>query len=140
MNDFWAIRVGNVLVPDGTESIAAFAKLPFGKPMKVEVKQPRNLQHHKLFWALCQRIADGIGSTAENVSDVLKIGSGHFSLVRTKTYGDLKLPKSIAFNNMDQTEFHAFFERCVQTIYSEWAIDPASVADLLTPEEVQKHG
>jgi hypothetical protein len=133
LSELYAKRVGNALYPDGDESIVEFGRLPFGKPLRVEVRQPRNVQFHRLYFALCKRIADGIGSTAENVSDVLKVATGHVTIIRTKSYGDVKIPKSISFAKMDQTAFSGFFERCVQVIYAEWGIEPNAVADLLTP-------
>ena len=134
MTAFYAIRKGDMLYPDSVESAAVFAKLPVGKTVRVEVKQQRNIGRHRLYWSLCQRIAEGLGVDSENVSDILKIATGHYTLVRTKTHGDVKLPKSIAFANMDETAFREFFERCVQTVYKEWQIDPAEVVDLLSPQ------
>jgi Protein of unknown function (DUF1367) len=133
MSEFYAKRHGNTLYPDGDESIAEFASVPFGKPLRVEVKQPRNVQWHRLYFALCHRIANGIGSTSEKVSDTLKVATGHCTTLRTKSYGSIQVPKSISFAAMDQTEFSAFFERCVKVIYEEWGIEPEAVADLLTP-------
>jgi hypothetical protein len=135
MSDFFAIRKGEALYPDSVESSAVFARIPVGKLVHVEVKRPRNIGRHKLYWALCQRIASGVDATSENISDVLKIAAGHYTLVHTKTYGDIKLPKSIAFHKMDETDFQEFFERCVRTIYEEWGIAPATIADLLVPQE-----
>ena len=137
MAEFWAERIAGALRPVDQESLDEFSKLPVGKPLHVEVKQPRNAAHHRLFWALCARIADARGVTAENIADVLKIATGHFTLVRTKSYGEIHIPKSISFAAMDQTEFRMFFERCVLVLYEEWKIEPASVADLLVPQERQ---
>lgn len=135
MVDFWAYRTGGTLIPDSVESSVIFAKVPFGKPVHVQVRQPRNGSFHRLYWALCQRVADGVDADAENVSDALKIATGHYTLLKTKSYGELKLPKSISFAAMDQTAFSIFFERCVKVIYTEWGIDPAAVSDLLVPQE-----
>lgn len=135
MTELWGYRHGDSIVPDGVESSAVFAHIPFGKPLHVEIKQPRNANHHRLYWALCARIATAIGSKTQNVSDVLKIATGHCEMIRSKKYGVLRLPKSISFASMDQTQFTEFFERCVDTIYSEWGIDPAIVSDLLVPQE-----
>lgn len=135
MVDFWAQRVGGTLVPDSVESSAVFAKVPFGKAVHIEVKQPRNGGFHRLYWALCQRVADGVDASSENISDTLKIATGHCTIVKTKSYGELRLPKSISFAAMDQTAFSEFFERCIRVIYEEWKIDPAAVADLLAPSQ-----
>jgi len=127
--------LAGALRPVDQESLDEFSRLPVGKPLHVEVKQPRNAAHHRLYWSLCARIANALGTTtAENVSDVLKIATGHFTLVNTKRYGRVHIPKSISFAAMDQTEFREFFERCVLVIYEEWKIDPELVSDLLVPE------
>lgn len=137
MSEFYVRRVGNALLPDGDESVAAFAMIPFGKPMRCELKQPRNLQFHKLFWALCSRIASGLGReniTSETVATMLKLATGHFDLYVSKTYGEVRMPKSVSFAKMDGLQFREFFERCVKVVYDEWGIDPSAVADLLAPK------
>lgn len=131
-------RIGNTIVPDGDESVAVFADIPFGKVLRCELKQPRNLLHHKLFWALCARIGKGIGQDAEWVERAFKVETGHFDFYKYRGRESMVL-RSIAFHNMDQIAFRAFFEQCVEIMYHVWKIDPASVADLLVPEESQKH-
>lgn len=123
-----------MLLPDGDESIAEFSKFPFGRSLRCEVKQPRNASHHRLYWALCARIAGGLGVDSENISDVLKLATGHYTTIRSKSMGEIRLPKSIAFAQMDQQAFAKFFEECVRVIYAEWGIDPAAVEDLLVPQ------
>lgn len=138
MSIIWLRRVGNTLVADGDDSAAEFAKLPFGKPLQAEVKQPRNVQHHRLYWGLVHRIAAATGVEPENISDLLKIETGHCTIIRSKKYGDIRLPKSISFAKMDQSQFHNFFEACVRVIYENWGIVRAdvleAVSDLLTPK------
>lgn len=137
MATLWVQRRGNSLMPDGAESHAVFSKLPFGKSLRVEIKQPRNGAHHRLFWVLCTRIADAIGAEPENVSDVLKIRTGHVTKINTKQ-GLYELPKSISFASLDQQGFSDFFNRCVTVIETEWGIARSdvldAVSDLLHPE------
>lgn len=135
MSTLWCTRTGGALRPADDESLAEFAKLPVGKPLEVTIRQPRNAAHHRLFWSLCARIAEAKGVTAENIADVLKIATGHVQIISTKSYGRIHIPKSISFAKMDQTEFHAFFERCVLVVYDEWGIEPEMVNDLLLPRE-----
>jgi hypothetical protein len=134
---FWAIRVGHSLVPADSESLAEFEKLPFEKPLQVEAKQPRNHKHSRLFFKLCSRIGAGIGKSTEWVENAFKVETEHFIHY---SYGgkDHIILQSIAFQNMDQIAFREFFERCIQITYERWHIDPASVADLLAPNEDQK--
>lgn len=127
------MRKGNMLAPHTAESDAIIAKLPLGKPIKVTAKRPRNSKHAALYWVMCSRIADAIGADdVENVSDTLKIATGHVRLVQSKTYGTLRLPKSISFAAMDQTKFSEFFERCIFTVTSEWGIARKDILDVLS--------
>lgn len=139
MTTIFLQRTGNFLAPDGDESIAALETIPMGKTLKAEVTQPRNIKHHKLFFALCGRIGAGIGKPAAWVADAFKVETGTFTVYH---YGgkDHMVLGSISFASMDQIAFREFFERCVEIAYRVWGIDPASVADLLVPDETQKHG
>ncbi len=137
MTQLYARRMGNSLVPDGDESIAALSTIPFGSQVHVEIKRPRNIRLHRLYWALCSRIAQSTGSntlTAETVSDLFKICTGHCTLVRSKSQGEIRLPKSISFAKMDDSEFSAFFSKCVVVAFEEWKIPPEAINDLLEPK------
>lgn len=127
----WLKRSGNALLPDGDEAIAEFSRVPFGKSIHAELRQPRNAKFHRLFFALVHRIAAAKGVETETVTDMLKIATGHCTTIKSKSLGVLRLPKSISFAAMNELEFREFFNRCVETILTEWGIDPASVNDLL---------
>lgn len=131
MTILYVRRVGNALFPDGDESICQLAKVPFGKALKAEVKQPRNGAFHRLYFALCNRIADGIGSEAESVSTVFKMATNHVDVIRTKSYGDVKVPRSISFAKMDETAFREFFDRCIKVAFEQWGLEATAFADLL---------
>ena len=131
------VKRGKGLEPYGDESIVEFANLPFEKPLQVDVAQPRNSGHHRLFWALCARIGRGIGKDAEWVERAFKVETGHYDIYKYGGKESLVL-RSISFGKMDQIAFREFFEKCVEIMYRVWKIDPASVADLLVPQEDQK--
>lgn len=139
MSEFWAMRKGDGLQPHTMEDAALMARIPFGKPIKVTAVAPRNGRFHALFWVLCTRIGDAVGLDADRVCYVLKIQTGHAEIIHSKKYGELRIAKSISFAAMDETAFRAFFEKCVDAIYAEWAIARAdvlaAVSDLLTPQE-----
>lgn len=136
--DLWLKRVGNALYADGDDSACEFSKIPFGKTLRAEIKQPRNPAFHRLYFALCHRIASGIGSDAETISNIFKFATGHVDTIKTKSYGQVEIPKSISFSKMDNGQFSSFFEKCVVVCYEEWKIDPAQLEDLLVPEAQQK--
>jgi len=108
--------------------------LPFNKSLRIEVRQPRNPAFHRLFFALCKRIGDGIGKDTEQIATVFKYATGHYDAFKTKTYGEVKVPRSISFAKLDETAFRVFFDRCVEVALTEWGIDAASLADLLDPK------
>ena len=110
--------VGRLVAADGP-SDEALRKLRFDKVLRVEVVQPRNVKHHRLYWALCHLVAENMdGVTAETVSDVLKIRTGHANVVRT-IKGEVASPKSISFAAMDQTAFDAFFQDALRVVCDE---------------------
>lgn len=141
MSDFWVERTNGGLSPRTAEDAAVMSQLPFGKPIQITAKTPRNSRFNALYWILCTRIGNAIGQDKETISDMLKIGTGHATIVKSKTYGVLRLPKSIAFAKMSEEDFRQFFERCAFVISAEWAIEKpevyAAVSDLLLPEEAQ---
>lgn len=128
MADLWLIREGMNLRPFGTESAAILSKIPFGKVLRAEVKQPRNGPHHRLFWTLCARIGDAVGCEHEDIAYLLKIRTGHVRHITTKR-GQEEVPKSISFAAMDQTAFAAFFDKCVYVIFNEFGIARADILD-----------
>lgn len=128
MATFWAIRDGMALRPFGAESATVFGKLQFGKIVHVEVKQPRNGKHHRLFWTLCARIGDAVGCEHEDIAHLLKIRTGHVRHLNTKR-GPEAVPKSISFAAMDQTAFKDFFDKCVYVIYNEFGIAQSDIMD-----------
>lgn len=134
MSIFYIRRVGNVLHAAGDESLIELGKLPFGRSLRAEIKQPRNPAFHRLFWALCSRIASGIGAEPDSIASIFKLATGHFETVRTKSYGDMKIPKSISFANLDEVGFRSFFDRCLIVAWQEWKLDPADFADMLDPK------
>lgn len=132
-------RVGNVLVADGADCADALRTLPAGKLLTAEIKQSRNIQHHRLFFALCKRIGDGVGVDADNIATVFKLATGHYTLVKSKRHGELKIPKSISFSRLDQTGFRTFFDECVRVAFEEWGIEASALSDLLDPK-TERHG
>ena len=124
-------RVGNALHADGDESVCELLKLPFNKSLKAEVRQPRNPAFHRLYFSLCSRIGDGVGADAESISTVFKFATGHYDILKTKSYGEVKIPKSISFAKMDNTSFREFFDRCLVVAFENWGLDATAFSDLL---------
>lgn len=119
MKAFFQKTPENTLRPADDAGAEVLQGLKVGAYVYVAVTRPRNIQHHRLYWALCSHIAEAIGADRENVSDVIKLRTGHCTIVQTKTER-VRLPRSISFAKMDQAEFRVFFERCVKVICEEF--------------------
>lgn len=115
------IKTLHGLMPDPSDerSREVLKGLPLGVTVQVDVTRPRNLGHMRLYWALCGAIADGIGAHRENVSDLIKIRTGHFTVVQTKTER-MRFPKSISFGKMSQVEFAQFFNEACRIVCEEF--------------------
>ena len=107
------------LEPADDEAKVSLRGLGQGEIVACNVSRPRNLKQMRLYWVLCHTIADAIGADASNISDVLKLKTGHFTTVQTKTE-TLKFPRSISFAKLDQPAFSAFFDKCCAVICAEW--------------------
>lgn len=107
------------LTPADDAAEAALSKIKFGAEVQVEIKRPRNVHHHRKFWALANLVADNQEhyETAEQVVAALKAATGHCDWFPMKDDRRMvAIPKSIAFHKMDQTEFAAFYDKCIAVV------------------------
>jgi hypothetical protein len=74
------------------------------------------------------------GRDAEDISTVFKFATGHIEQIYSKTYGVIKVPRSISFAKLDETAFRKFFDACVDVALTEWGIEAEALADLLDPK------
>ena len=112
------------------------AKLKLGDVVAIDVRKPRCLGHHRLYWALCQVVAENMDGdySAEVVSDVIKLRTGHVTVVKTRK-GEVFLPKSISFAALDQVAFNEFFDRAIKVVVAD--IIPGINSDALRQEVEQ---
>lgn len=90
--------------------------LDVGKTYRVSLTAPRNVRHHRLFFALLQAVyealPDGLFPTFEHFVDGVKIGIGHCDRYSIGGIECVK-PRSISFAAMDQVSFKQFYDRAV---------------------------
>lgn len=111
---------GPVLRPCDEAGESALKRIGQGKIVACNVKQPRNVQHHRLFFALMSKVFENqtYFKTVEQLVTALKIAIGHTDTIQTKR-GTYTIPKSISFAAMDQGEFDTFYENSVQFVLTE---------------------
>lgn len=99
---------------------AAMQKVKNGGLVTVEMKRPRNIKLHAKYWVLCGIVAANtdIFQTSEEVSEFLKLATGHSRLIAVGA-DNYRVPKSIAFHAMDDTEFSAFWDRVCDVVINK---------------------
>lgn len=96
----------------------ALRKLRFGDTVMIEVKKPRNGQHHRLYWALVSMVWQNQEryETTEQLHNALKLSAGIYETITMPNGNEYRVPGSISFDKMDQTEFSAFYDRVCDLI------------------------
>lgn len=108
------------LIPTDEAGETFLRTIKIGECIAVDAKRPRNLQQHRLFWALMQKVYENQEhyKSADEVCTAFKFAVGHVDTLRTKR-GDVQVPKSISFAKMDQVAFQDFFARALDFCVSE---------------------
>ena len=90
-----------------------------GDALRLNFATPRNVQHHRKFFALLKLISDN-SETYDTVAKALlavKLICAHAEPFIDPTTGEVvTVPKSIAFDAMTQEEFNAFYENALDGI------------------------
>ena len=90
-------------------------------PVMVEIRKPRNVGHHRKFFALLSLIYQNQSryKSVEELLDAMKVMLGHCIVMRLRNGREVAVPKSIAFHTMDQIAFDEFWERAVKLVCEE---------------------
>lgn len=118
----------NGLVPKYDSDREEFRNLKRNTDVLVEVGQKRNYEFHKKFFALLKLTYDNFPEWLEDCLNVhsvedlrtrLKVDLG---LYEVSHYGNQSviIPKSIAFDKMDETEFEKFYRSSVNHILKNY--------------------
>ena len=89
--------------------------------VQVEVRRPRNIQHHRKFFALLVLVHENQSryASVEELLDAIKVHVGHCETMFLRDGTEVKRPKSIAFHKMNQYEFDDFYKRVLDVVASE---------------------
>lgn len=110
----------------------ALRKLGQGELVMIELKRPRNIKHHRLYWALVTLVWQNMDGerypTVEDLHAAIKISAGLRTRIELPDGTVGFIPGSIAFHKMNQDEFSAFYERVCNLIAKHFL--PVAVEDL----------
>jgi len=116
MAELYLKRTVGGLKPCDDAGVEALRKIKLDEIVQCEITRPRNLAHHRKFWALLNVFwqATGDWSSTYGVLIELKVRLGHVQEAVIRETGELvRVPKSISFAAMSQDEFDAFYDRCI---------------------------
>lgn len=104
------------LAPEDSRAKEILAALPVGKKVLAWVHTARYPEHHRLAFAVLQKIAEAIGSPVEVVLLWIKHETGRFDFVRLPDGRTEKAPHSIAFESMSQEDFQSFWNDALEVV------------------------
>ncbi len=112
-------RLG-ALRPTDDSGVEAMRKIGEGELVKVTWTRPRNIHFHNKFFAMLGIVLKNQEhyKSMNELLGVCKICISHVTVVETR-HGFVRLPKSISFAKMDETEFSQFYDEAVNWVLSE---------------------
>lgn len=115
-----AIKNLGTLRPIDQAGEDAFKKIKNGAIVSVEVKAPRNVGHHRKFFAMLNIVFQNQDyyKSPESLLGACKLATGHVEIVRSKR-GEIAIPLSISFAKMDQAAFDEFYSRAIDWVVSD---------------------
>lgn len=99
---------------------AVLRRIGQGEIVSIELKRPRNVQHHRKLFAMLSIVLHNqeFYKSIDDILDVCKLRIGHVRTVMTRD-GAVQIPKSISFSAMDQSDFDDFYNRACGWVISE---------------------
>lgn len=121
MPDILMRKAFGALRPVDEQGEESLRGIPNGAVVKVTVKRPRNIRHHRLYWALMSLLHENQSryATVEELSDAIKCAVGHCTVITRPDGTEIRIPRSISFSKMDQDAFKQFFDRVVELAVSK---------------------
>lgn len=129
MEAFFAKSLGT-LRPADEKAAELLRGMPMGEVVRVKITRPRNVAHHRKFFALLNLVYQNQEryESLEHLLVALKISVGHFETVVMPSGQIIYTPKSIAFHNMDQGQFEQFYNLCIEKIVKHFLPNATSKA------------
>jgi hypothetical protein len=104
--------------------IDAVNKWTDGESLQVDIKRPRNLLHHNKFMAILRMVEDNSETwTVDTLLSALKLELGYYTLIKNFKGIIYKIPMSISFESMEQSEFEVFYDKAIRILSEVSGID-----------------
>lgn len=105
------IRRGNALVPEMEYDLRALDGVLQGQKVRLDIKQWRNLDRLRAYWATLQDCVDATGCapTKEALDAYVRPAVGFVDAIRIRTGHMVGVPRAINTRDCDEPEMIAFF-------------------------------
>lgn len=119
----WLKRTLSGLAPADNESERVLKKYKIGDTVRADIIKPRNVMHHRKYWALLNMVFDNLPEHLEphikNVDELhyeIKLQTGHREIHNTLGGQEIWKAKSISFSSMDQNEFEDYYNSALDVV------------------------
>lgn len=112
----------NGFSPADDMSVEIAKRFKVGETYRGEIVKPRSTKTLGRYWVLCQMILDNTETfrSKEQVSDYLKIRTGHSTSIVAKKTGEIfHVANSINFDNLDEAEFADLWQRVCDVVVED---------------------
>lgn len=112
----------NGFAPADEFSVEASKRFKVGETYRGEIVKPRSRKTLGRYWVLCQMILDNteMFRSKEQVSDYLKIRTGHSTSIVARKTGELfHVANSIDFDTLDEAEFADLWQRVCDVVVED---------------------
>jgi hypothetical protein len=115
-------RIGGALFGADDEAVKLVRKVPHNGTVAVRFSsRSRSAKQNAMYWRVLERVVAATGNwrTPEELHIALKIATGHVEVVKLVDGRLVKVPKSIAFDALDQDEAQTFYDAAFRVICDE---------------------
>lgn len=114
-------RVGGMFHPADSHAAEILRKIPQRGTVAVRVLRKRNPEQLALYWRVLDKVVESTGKwrTPEELHLALKVATGRVDIVRLLDGRLIKVPDSVAFDQMSQDEFQAYMDAATRILCDE---------------------
>lgn len=125
--EFVATKTATGLKPTFDEDYEKYSKLKVGESYKIKVTKIRNLQFHRLYFALIncswayqnEKVNEHFKNNCELFRKYIEMAAGYCEVIYHPKLKDwVEVPKSISFDKMDEIEFRDLYERVKDVLWT----------------------
>lgn len=110
-----------MLSPADRHAAEELRKIPHRHTVAMRVLRPRSHEQLALYWRCLERVVEATGKfrSPQELHLALKIACGRVETVRLVDGRHVLVPDSVAFDQMSQDDFQAYFNDAMRIVESE---------------------